>query len=309
MKKHQSCRDVVFLAITCMLLACCFPARAENVYKENTRESMIARYMESYNGFHIPSSIINEMKASFPELTVEYDGISVHINELIYDGIWMYTAAAVSPINGNETLILPGSASVEDLVCGMNGEDERNDQRTFIEAAKEDQKQLLAVYVYPKEFDEVGSYFLDHFQLANNISILLSGANVSSLGKNISITWIVEIYRVDLNTGKYLLSSRLESDPEKIEERALYDLTYEVSNETNTLFHTVHFLYNKLNCYIWIDNMSNEELASHDLVLLDSQGNLINAGMPPETNSFSIDEFADTYKLIFDGEEYIITKR
>lgn len=44
-------------------------------------------------------------------------------------------------------------------------------KRSFLQVAKEDGKQLLAVYIYIKEFDEIGVYFLDHLQVSESTSM------------------------------------------------------------------------------------------------------------------------------------------
>ena len=66
-----------------------------------------------------------------------------------------------------------------DLVTGPYDEKLQNDMRSFESVAKEDGKQLLCVYAYMKEFDDIGEYFFDHFQKANGESVLMSGARMA----------------------------------------------------------------------------------------------------------------------------------
>lgn len=61
---------------------------------------------------------------------------------------------------------MPGDVQKNDLVTGSYDEKLQNDMRSFESVAKEDGKQLLCVYAYMKEFDDIGEYFLDHFQKA-----------------------------------------------------------------------------------------------------------------------------------------------
>lgn len=71
----------------------------------------------------------------------------------------------------SSTYLLPGDAQPSDPAKGFYKENTREEKRSFLQVAKEDGKQLLAVYIYIKEFDEIGVYFLDHLQVSESTSM------------------------------------------------------------------------------------------------------------------------------------------
>ncbi len=196
----------IFLAICTLVVIMYQPNSFASLALEDETASDIAAWMEPYGTYRLSAEIQEKMHQEFPPITVNCGEVTVTVSELLYDGEWMYTAAKIVPNDTDEVLVLPGGAAQPgDRVCGVNGEDEREDTRTFQIAAQEDGKQLLAVYVYPKEFDALGTYFLDYFQKTDDISVLLSGAQFSSRNNPISITWQIQIYDVDLDTQQYTL--------------------------------------------------------------------------------------------------------
>lgn len=157
-----------------------------------------------------------------PYFDIETEGVHIQADAIAFDGEILFTSVNVRPTNAEEILILPGSASKIDIVAGMNGENKRHDHRTFLESALEDGKKLLAVYAYPQEFDILGTYFLDHYQMDDDLTVLFSGAYQEG-GLPTQISWLIEVYDVDLTTGQYSLLTRMLSDPQ--------DITYVYSNE------------------------------------------------------------------------------
>lgn len=85
-------------------------------------------------------------------IVVETNDVKVTVREIVYDGIWLYTSADICSITPESVLVMPGSAAIVDSCSGLNGEQGIADKRSFKNAAIEDGKRLLAVYVYPKEF-------------------------------------------------------------------------------------------------------------------------------------------------------------
>lgn len=136
--------------------------------------SYIAQYMKLY-GYQLKESVIKQSQIQFEPNEVCCGDVAVKFDEVLYDGQWLFTAATVRPNDASRILVLPGGAEFSDRVSGFNGENQNGDHRSFRTAAQEDQKQLLCVYVYIKEFDQLSAYFLDSFQEKGS-SVLLSGA-------------------------------------------------------------------------------------------------------------------------------------
>lgn len=161
--KDNNIRKVALIAI----LLLCLPLAA--FAAENTNaddDSYLARYMTRYD-YVLPQTIIEQIQVNFTPQEADCDLIRVRFDEILYDGQWMYTSASVWPQNPDEVIVMPGDVQKNDLVTGPYDEKLQNDMRSFESVAKEDGKQLLCVYAYMKEFDDIGEYFLDHFQKAN----------------------------------------------------------------------------------------------------------------------------------------------
>ena len=165
-------------------------------------KSYLARYMGLY-GYKIPGNIVGRIQMDFTPQEADCGQIHVKFQEILYDGQWLYATASISPQEPETVLIIPGDAECGDPVAGYYDEKVRVDDRSFKAVAKDEGKQLLAVYAYIKEFDNKGAYFMDHFQEANDTSILMSGAQLAGGNSSVDVTWTIQIYDVDLKTGKH----------------------------------------------------------------------------------------------------------
>ena len=167
--KDNNIRKVALIAIFLL----CLPLAAFAAPNTNADDdSYLARYMTRYD-YVLPQTIIDQIQVYFTPQEADCDLIRVRFDEILYDGQWMYTSASVWPQNPNEVIVMPGDVQKNDLVTGSYDEKLQNDMRSFESVAKEDGKQLLCVYAYMKEFDDIGEYFLDHFQKANGVSVLM----------------------------------------------------------------------------------------------------------------------------------------
>lgn len=199
--KDNNIRKVALIAI----LLLCLPLAAFAAPNTNADDdSYLAQYMTRYD-YVLPQTIIEQIQVNFTPQEADCDLIRVRFDEILYDGQWMYTSASVWPQNPDEVIVMPGDVQKNDLVTGPYDEKLQNDMRSFESVAKEDGKQLLCVYAYMKEFDDIGEYFLDHFQKANGVSVLMSGARMAGGSKAIKATWSIKVYDVNLETGKYSL--------------------------------------------------------------------------------------------------------
>lgn len=175
MKKSAAC-----LLVFALLIGTLPPARAA---VGETHQSGISWYLELY-GYFLPEDIQGEIQSDTVDAkTLELGNVVISSMETLYDGCWIYITASVVPSSTDEVIVMPGSASTGDLMRGGNEETARaDDDRTFLEAAKEDNKRLLCVYIYLKEFDALPFYFLDHRQDAGDRSTLVSGSRLNAPG-------------------------------------------------------------------------------------------------------------------------------
>lgn len=293
---------VTFFAVFTLAFITNQPSLLSSLASTGDVTSDIAAWMEPYGTYRLSTEIQEEMHAAFPPITVNCGEVTVTANELLYDGEWMYTSAKIVPNDPDKTLVLPGGAAQPgERVCGINGEYERDDMRTFLTAAKEDGKQLLAVYVYPKEYDAVGSYFLDYFQRGNDVSVLLSGAQLAGGNLPISITWQIQIYDVDLDTQQYALIKQIVSEPMNIAPiRELSSYSYEVVSD-EAPFDSVELIESALHTYIRPAWKSPEEAAIHLVTLWDASGNAYPTGATPDVNTAVIDSYPESLYLSIDG--------
>lgn len=257
-----------------------------------TGPSAIAEYLEIY-GYTLPQATQETMHAAFAPQTMDCGDVQVSFDEILYDGFWLYTAASAVPTDPEKTLILPGSAQSGDLVSGIYGEGHRGDNRTFLKAAIEDSKRLLAVYVYPKEFDTYSSYFLDHFQLAQDKSVLFSGASMAFQSEPLSITWSVQVYEVDKVTGKYTLENEYEYPAVIAPLKPLQKRQYAPAGDDALPFDAVLLVKSGLTVYVFPEwNQENAE-NQYEITLQDVNGTTVPGGAPPEMGTFTMDELPD----------------
>ena len=240
--KDNNIRKVALIAI----LLLCLPLAAFAAPNTNADDdSYLAQYMTRYD-YVLPQTIIEQIQVNFTPQEADCDLIRVRFDEILYDGQWMYTSASVWPQNPDEVIVMPGDVQKNDLVTGPYDEKLQNDMRSFESVAKEDGKQLLCVYAYMKEFDDIGEYFLDHFQKANGESVLMSGARMAGGCKAIKATWSIKVYDVDLETGKYSLLGEYLFPMKILPLQPYAERTYRVVSGEKDLFESVVLAYLKV---------------------------------------------------------------
>lgn len=205
MKSMMKKSCAVLLALVCL-------CAAQPVWAEETAEipSGASWILKQYYGMELSEESLKQ--AQLDEPTVECAmGIEVTFEEIVSDGKWVITSAEVKSTDPT-VLAMPGSATRSDRVCGMNGEQVSDDQRSYSEVAQEENKQLVAVYVYPEEFDSesCGSYFLDQLLTSTDSFLMMSGAECPLKKGKAALTWSIEVHTVDSATGSYTLVERKE---------------------------------------------------------------------------------------------------
>lgn len=292
--KDNNIRKVALIAI----LLLCLPLAAFAAPNTNADDdSYLAQYMTRYD-YVLPQTIIEQIQVNFTPQEADCDLIRVRFDEILYDGQWMYTSASVWPQNPDEVIVMPGDVQKNDLVTGPYDEKLQNDMRSFESVAKEDGKQLLCVYAYMKEFDDIGEYFLDHFQKANGESVLMSGARMAGGCKAIKATWSIKVYDVDLETGKYSLLGEYLF-PMKIRPLQPYaERTYRVVSGETDLFESVVLAYTPLNTYVFPQWKEKQDRPRFSIALVDANDTPFSQGVPLAANTYVLDTLPSEIFLI-----------
>ena len=284
-------RWIVTICIFLVLLACVViilmvnPSLADKV-TEGESQSLNPEILSLLNDYGdistIPTSTIQKSTDSFTPISASCGDVQVEISELLYDGIWMYTAAYLRPTAPDKVIVMPGAAEVSDPISGVNSENLRNDNRSFVEAAKEDNKRLLAVYVYPAEFDSLGEYFMDYRQLNDNTSVFTSGAAVDSGNTATSIKWSIQIYEIDLDTYEYTFLDLYESVSQEVSpvsEIAYCD--YTLADAVDFPIDSICLAKTALTAYM-CPHWNDSDSPYYDITMYSTDGNRVGYGRAPD---------------------------
>ena len=189
------------------LLACLLPWSGLGEETAVPEEMDSADYLTPYAELYmlpVEPQALAQPQVIFEPATVEIDGVTVEFLQLVSDGSWILTCAAVA---SDEVLILPGAATLDRPAWGEIFVAEEADGRTFRELAENAGKEMRSVYVYLEEFDQAGQYFLDHSIEAER-TILYSGCSLPEpISEPAIFYWTIQVYTVDLETGKLTLSA------------------------------------------------------------------------------------------------------
>lgn len=292
--KDNNIRKVALIAI----LLLCLPLAAFAAPNTNADDdSYLAQYMTRYD-YVLPQTIIEQIQVNFTPQEADCDLIRVRFDEILYDGQWMYTSASVWPQNPDEVIVMPGDVQKNDLVTGPYDEKLQNDMRSFESVAKEDGKQLLCVYAYMKEFDDIGEYFLDHFQKANGESVLMSGARMAGGCKAIKATWSIKVYDVDLETGKYSLLGEYLFPMKILPLQPYAERTYRVVSGEKDLFESVVLAYTPLNTYVFPQWKEKQDQPRFSIALVDANDTPFPQGVPLAADTYVLDTLPNEIFLI-----------
>lgn len=292
--KDNNIRKVALIAI----LLLCLPLAAFAAPNTNADDdSYLAQYMTRYD-YVLPQTIIEQIQVNFTPQEADCDLIRVRFDEILYDGQWMYTSASVWPQNPDEVIVMPGDVQKNDLVTGPYDEKLQNDMRSFESVAKEDGKQLLCVYAYMKEFDDIAEYFLDHFQKANGESVLMSGARMAGGCKAIKATWSIKVYDVDLETGKYSLLGEYLFPMKILPLQPYAERTYRVVSGEKDLFESVVLAYTPLNTYVFPQWKEKQDRPRFSIALVDANDTPFSQGVPLAADTYVLDTLPNEIFLI-----------
>lgn len=270
--------------------------------------STISPIMSLLSSYGDTTSLQNNIDDNYSSITepiiVETNDARIALREIVYDGLWLYTSADICAITPESVLVMPGSATIGDPCSGCNGERGIEDTRSFKDAAIEDGKRLLVIYVYPKEFDEIGEYFLDHYQHADGSFTFLSGAYMNTENSAASLTISIQVYEVDLLSGEYSFIEELVSNTQLIYPyTALEKKTYVSTNE-NAPFDSVQLLKSSLTTYIQ-PMLDGKPYEIFDFVCYLENDKEIPHGASLDIRSLALFEFPDEFILhIYGDNEY-----
>ncbi len=236
--------------LACLFLCIALPLAAMTsgcAEASSPTESGIAWLMELY-GYKPPEEAIHAMRESFQPQAFDCGLAQVTLQEVLYDGVWLYTSATVTPTDPETTLILPDGAGIDDLVAGGYGENLRSDPRSYRAAALEDGKELLLVRVYPLEFNQAGYYYTDLRQDAGDQSTLLGAAPLGGLEEALTLHLSIQLESIDPSTGKVLSTSNLEFPIDIRRIGAINRREYQTDRE-DVPFRSLHLIQTPLTVY------------------------------------------------------------
>lgn len=274
-------------------LACCLPLAAASVQGD---ENHLEQYIGLY-GYRFTEAVAQGVRRDFSPQSASCGPVQVRFRELLYDGQWLYAAASVRPTVPASTLILPGDSESGDPVCGHYFAENAADKRSYQTAAAADGKQLLAVYVYIKEFDQLGEYFLDSYQTEE--TILFSGSRVAAGSKPVSLTWTVQLYEVDKVTGKY--SFLMEwLFPMDVEPMAPYvESVYYAADREELPFDSAVLVQTALGAYVHPQWRTQQDSMRYHVTLIEAdQREVARSGMPSEVYALESKPETLTFALI-----------
>lgn len=291
--------EVAFFVIPCVIVLLLLGFIKQAIAEETEILSPIQHILAEYGQADEEAiSALNEHYESFPSLNYSDEKISVHLQEIVYDGEWSYITTQVTPADGANILILPAGAYATDQVTIPWFEE----SGTFLELAQNNKCQLLAVYCYPKEYDEKGEYFFDYYQDENGAFFLLSGCKMNSNTNRENMTPVIQIYNVDLTTMKYSLSGYKEWNTLETEPFAqIIDYDYQVTE--NSWINKVTLRKTGITTYLIIDWKSNEAAQVISYFPVDQYGQNWPNGYSLDTNAYYLKEIPEVFSIQIRGEE------
>ncbi len=294
---------VALFAVVCLHLA--IAKREANAHAAiNSSEiwSYLTRYGKSAT---ISDETRQKIAFSMEPVTFQTNEVEVALREMIYDGVWLFTAAEIQPIHSDQVLTMPGAAMPSDPRSGIHGEETTTDTRSFLQAANEDGKKLLAVYVYPKEFDLLSEYFIDDRQLSDDSFVFLSGANIGGGNEPLSITWLLEIYEVDTELGDYTLLTALESNPQQVMPLSpvgVHEYVLEEDAE-DAPFERIQLIQTAIATYLQPISQNGDFYQLSEYKLFQAQGEAVPRGAVPDIRAVALANVPETLILQLGGDE------
>lgn len=281
---------LIFISVLCCISRV---SVAEQLPSHESR--YLSKYLRLY-GFELSSACVDQYTQGFLPLYTDCGTVSVCLDEILYDGQMMFTAACVKNNESTEIMVIPGGAEPGDPVGGYYFCDDESDKYTYREAAIQSGKKVVAVYAYIKEFDTVGLYCLDSFTEDEN-SILVSAALIPGGSEPLSVTWSIQLYEVDIDTWEYTCIDEklvpIEVQPIEFEEKK-----YQLFDKVEAPFLNVKLIRTALGTYLIPDWFSNENSGNYIVTIEQAdQENVSISGLSLFDAIYMLDDFPDTLSL------------
>ena len=282
-------RFVIAVMVVLMFCTTFFDAVSEGTEWEGVS------WLHRQYGFTMDQAFLDEAHAAFQDMNFECGPVRITLKEVLCDGVWMYTSSVAAPVD-DHVIVLPSDAEITDLVSGGYGEELRDDHRTFLQAAAEDQKDLVWVEVLPDEYLNADFYFADHRQDAGEESTLFNGAPVMLKdGENV-IHFTVRTCRISPYSGESL-SENEYSFPIEFQRTPTQEAEYNTSTE-GVPFDKILLVQTPLATHVFPGSETEAEY-----VLLDENMQGYDAAIPEDGTSLKMDELPRKIIVRFyDGE-------
>ncbi len=264
---------------------------------ETTPESDLAWLMGLYD-FTMPEACVMTPKNAQAPLIFDCGDVQITLTEVLYDGIWLYTAASAVPMHPDKAILLPGGAELQDFMAGGYGEGLRDDPRSFQDAALQDGKELINVFLYPIEFDDAPYYFLDHRQDAGSQSTLFGGAPVMWQDEERTIHFSVQLNHIFLSGDSEPRSETFTFPVDIRRIGAMDSKLYRAAPEDGLPFETLRLLQTPLTTYAFPE-WKSPDAEGLEFALLDPSQAPYGRGAPPDTTTFALPSLPDTIGVDF----------
>lgn len=281
-------KKIISIVVKILSLSVLLSATSYRFYATANVDSNVNEYLEITSFFHsydpefqLPLTVSENTNIRWEPIKITYGPIQISINEVLYDGYWMFTAANVMSMN-ESIIIMPGASYPTDFY--------KNTDDTYLNVAERNNRYLTAVYVYPAYFDQLGSYFLDSIDHGDSGVTCLSGANWISDRKAVDVLWTVEIYSVDLISLKYSLLERIERNSTVCQISEKKEYIYNIASDNNKNIGFMKLIDTGLSSYVEFLGDSIDTANFYSIILEDEEGNAYKRGAPPALNSFIISE-------------------
>ncbi len=188
--------------IVLLLLLCFLPAHNMGLaLADHAADDYLTPYAELYQ-LPVGTAALEQAQTSFVSTVVEVGEIKIEFKQVVCDGDWILTCAFAS---SDQVLLLPGGATLERPACGEIFVSAEAAKASFLELTQATGREIRSVYVYLKEFDSYGLYFLDH-SIQDDQTVLYSGCCLpTTLKEPTELHWTVQIYAVNMDTNQLTL--------------------------------------------------------------------------------------------------------
>ena len=298
MKKMSSALIVLLLLALSML--------SSNIgFSENELQDGITWFFSTYQ-YDLPESMIEQIDAAFTPIMFSCGDVSVKLENILYDGVWMYTSAVIAPTDSGKTLVMPDDAEPGYPIAGTYGENLRSDSRTFAEAAAEDKKQLVRVMAVPDEFFEVSYFICASRQDANDTSTMVCCALCNWQDDEINISFSITVTGLDsisnepvsTETYSYPITVKRLGNLETKKYRPV-DAEQSLECETITLTKTA------LTCYAVAEKAGNQVYIP--LQVCDVDGVPFSSGVPADAmTTLNLDSLPDHISVRTEQNQLIL---